>query len=500
MYRRGAHGVLGRSSSLPRLRWATSVALAAAGLAACAVLAWTQAGAVAAPPPIRATRGPSHRLPTGYYGINFDYGGVAGFPHYAGFDSQLAALATGTLRYPGGTGANYFQWRLGYPVKAPTHNSGSCPPPPEHETNGVTFTLKDVRAAYRATGATPIFDLNVMTSTLHQQVAMLKKARSLGLPVRYVELGNELYLCNNDYVHYFPTAAHYGATVARYVKRLHADFSGATVAAVGALRTSSPREATWNRDVLNTARADGGLPDALTLHEYPSYDKALTTAGLPALFSEPYAGVQDIDTALSEFPVARPAWITEYNLRPAHPHNSNPPQATYAQALFAAEMDLLAPDARGADRSDYWTSFGAGVDNAYGGGGPTPSLTPSGLALKWVNEPARGAKTSARIDFTGGPTLGRGGEPALVGRVYATGTTHTEVLLNLSGHGVAVQGGSAIPARQLYRQGIGDPIAPMSTASHITCKSGTTGKTITLPAYSITQAGAPAKAGCAIHG
>jgi hypothetical protein len=32
---------------------------------------------------------------------------------------QLADLAPGTLRWPGGTGANYFRWRKGYPEPPP---------------------------------------------------------------------------------------------------------------------------------------------------------------------------------------------------------------------------------------------------------------------------------------------------------------------------------------------------------------------------------------------
>lgn len=488
MYRTAVRRAAGRAPRPARRRWPLIAALAA-GLTACAVPAWSQAAATVAPIRVTATAAPPRPLPAGYYGINYDYGGVSSFPNFDGFDSQLAALGPGTLRYPGGTGANYFHWRLGYPANAPTHNPGSCAPPNEQQTNGVRFTLRDLLAAYRATGATPIFDLNVMTSTLHDQVLMLQRAQSLQLPVVDVELGNELYLCNNDYVHYFPTAAAYGATVARYVKTLHADFPGVTVAAVGALRANTERTKDWNRDMLNTAQADGGLPDAITLHEYPSSNTALTTAGLPALFTEPYNGVQQIDATLSALPIARPAWITEYNLRPRHARNRNPAQATYAQALFAAEMDLLAREAGGVDRINYWTSLGPAVDNAYGGTGDTPSLTPSGLALTWVDQAAACATATSRLDFVGGPTLGPGGKGALVGRVYTSGTTQREVLLNLSGDPVVVHGASAIRAGEPYRQGTGDPIAPMSTATQVTVTTGTTGRNIMLPAYSITEAG-----------
>ena len=491
-------------------RIAVIAAVAAAGLVASAVPASTEARVAAptssgpvpvvvSPPPgtsttpappvisspvvqVTATAAARRSLPTGYYGINFDYDSLASFPGFGGFDSDLAALQPGTLRYPGGTGANWFRWRLGYPENAP---GPSCSP---QQPSCVKFTLADLLAAYRATGATPIFDLNVMTSTLDNQIAMLQDARSLGLPVVDVELGNELYLGNPSYVSHFPNPRSYGLRVAAYVKALHADFPGVTVAAVGALRTNTEREKNWNRVVLNVAQRHHGLPDAITLHEYEPAKTALTRAGLPALFDEPYTGVREIDTALSQLPVARPAWITEYNLSPAHPANSNPAERTFAQALFAAEMDLLAPTAGGAQLIDYWTSFGTGADNAYGGSGP--ALTPSGLALEWVDQAAACATASSQITFAGGPALPGGAEPALIGRVYSNGTpAQHEVLLNLSAQGAVVHSGSAVPAGQPYRQGAGAPIAPMSTAGQMSVTTGTTGRTVTLPPYSITQLG-----------
>ena len=51
-----------------------------------------------------------------------------------------------------------------------------------------------------------MFDLNLMTpvdttnaTRLAEQVALLKQAQGMGLPVRYVELGNEFYLSTADY-------------------------------------------------------------------------------------------------------------------------------------------------------------------------------------------------------------------------------------------------------------------------------------------------------------
>jgi hypothetical protein len=150
-------------------------------------------------PAITATLGSARSLPAGYFGFNFDY---AGFKEYDGDlparYGQLAALLPGTLRYPGGTQANYFQWHLGYPVDPP---AGQCLT--SRPGGGFAFTLSGLKTASTETRAPVIFDLNVMTSTLACQMAMLQQAHQLGLPVRYVELGNELYIDNRDNVRCF---------------------------------------------------------------------------------------------------------------------------------------------------------------------------------------------------------------------------------------------------------------------------------------------------------
>jgi hypothetical protein len=167
--------------------------------------------------------GASRALPGGFFGINYDYGGASVYVKDSQVARQLAAIEPGTLRWPGGTGANYFQWRKGYPQPP----SGEPCAASECEADGFHFTLADVAAAYRQSGAIPIFDLNIMTSTLAQQIDMLKAAlHTYKLPVRYVELGNEFYLSRADYVRKFPTAEDYGNAVAADVKALHQAFPG----------------------------------------------------------------------------------------------------------------------------------------------------------------------------------------------------------------------------------------------------------------------------------
>jgi hypothetical protein len=463
----------------------------AAALAAVTVAASGSAMAVSrhqvtstpAGTPITAKLGAARSLLPNFFGVNFDYVGTSRYaPADPNFYSQLAALEPGTLRFPGGATANYFQWKVGIPVKPPT---GSCV---SSTTSGLfKFTLSDLMKAYTGTGAPPVFDLNVMTSDLSCQMQMLQKAQQLGLPIDYVELGNEFYLGIDNYPTYFKTAADYGKAVASYVKAVHQDFPGALVAAVGSLPASSSREKSWNTDVLNAAQKAGGLPDAITLHVYPGYNKALTTGALPSLFTEPYSELTAISNVLGKLPVSRPVWFTEYNLHPKHTANSNPAQTSYAEPLFVAEMDLLLVEhVTSAQFIDFFSAFGVNASYSYAGSAASPALTPGGLALTLVDEAAHGATLTRPIDFTGAPTLTAGGSPALIGQSF-TSTARREVLVNLSPQTLTIKTGSAIPAGEPYEQVSysGSPVSQVATASALTVKHLTTGSSISMPAYSI---------------
>ena len=465
-------------------------ALAAGSGSAMAVTSVRPPAAPAAAP-ITGRLGAGRSLPGDYLGTIFDYVGASQYgdpdPKFYG---QLAALEPGTLRYPGGTNANFFQWQAGLPVDPP---AGSCVS--SSTSSAFRFTLSDLLTAYNATKAPPIFDLNVMTSSLSCQIKMLRRAQQLDLPIRYVELGNEFYLNFDNYPAYFPTAADYGRTVASYVKAVHQDFPGALVAAVGSLGVSTAREQTWNQDMLDAARQAGGLPDAITLHVYPFDNTALTTSALPGLFSEPYTSLTSISSAVGRLPVARPTWLTEYNLRPKHTPNSNPAQTSYAQALFAAEMSLLLTEhVPSAQLIDFWAAFGSNASYSYAGRASDPPLTPGGLAQQLVDEAGHGATLTRPIIFTGAPALEAGGRAALIGQSFTASPARREVLVNLSPQALTIKTGTAIPAGQAYEQVTysGSPAAQVAAASALTINHGTTGSSLSMPAYSIILVNPPA--------
>lgn len=449
-----------------------------------AAAATSMLGLTAAPgssgtvPGIQVGLGQVQTLPPHFFGVNYDYGGPSSYPDDPSIDAELSQLDPETLRWPGGNGANYFQWQEGRTsVKA---------------VKGFTFTLADLASAYHATGAIPIFDLNVMTSSLADQEQMLQAASKLGLPVRYVELGNEFYLSTPAYVKKFPTAADYGALVGAAVVQLHRMFPGVEVAAVGSVSTKSSRESDWNAQVLESAESHGGLPDALTLHVYPDpLAGDLKGDNLRTLLKGPYHLEQEIRSVLAAWPVSPPdgAWITEYDLRPHHSAAlPNPPQTSYGDALFVAAMTLMQPESSRVRLVDFWTSFAKGAGGDWSGSGAVPTLTPAGLAQGWIGSAARNAGRWRPLTFAHGPRIATG-EPDLVGSAFTDDGKVREVLVNLGASTVTLATGHAIPHGKGFKQVSDNPVRQVTAASQLSRTSGHTRSVLTLPGYSITLIG-----------
>jgi hypothetical protein len=236
-------------------------------------------------------------------------------------------MAPGTLRYPGGAIANYWNWTSGLPDK----ESGR----PEYP-----FSLQDLKQLVTASGATPIFDLNIMTASLQSQVAMLRAAEHLGLPVRFIELGNEFYLSKPNYLHSLPSALSYGKRVAAWIPTLHRDFPSAQIAAVGFAQSLSSnyvtsRESNWNATVLKTVPE---LKD-MTMHLYWRPNGARVAAQLAGPF-QTWTRVQK--DSLSKIPSKISIWVSEFNMfqtgKADHKVTFLPQQGTWTQGLFVGTM------------------------------------------------------------------------------------------------------------------------------------------------------------------
>jgi hypothetical protein len=169
------------------------------------------------------------------------------------FQAAISRQHYGTYRYPGGTTANYWDWRQA--CQAGSQSCGKC-----------NNTVEAFAVFVRATGVEPIFVMNMLTDTLPSQLEFLATAASCGLPITRVELGNEFFNNHADYVKAFPTGASYGKTASTWITAISAIYPNASFAAVGAPSVigNDARKQAWNGDMFKTLVGAA----AVTMHEY----------------------------------------------------------------------------------------------------------------------------------------------------------------------------------------------------------------------------------------
>jgi hypothetical protein len=418
------------------------------------------------------------RMPQAFYGVNFDLAGFEPFAH-TDVGRLLAALEPATIRWPGGTEADFYDWHTGLDTQKP---------------NRTPFTLGDLAAAYRATGAVPIFDLNVLAAANRanpsDQLVMLEQARRLGLPVRYVEIGNELYANGPGFAEAYPDGAAYARTVAAYAEALHGAFPGVEVAADAVAFPEDQRQQSWDKELLNGA-VGAGSPDALIVHFYPGlYLKHLSPANLPYLFANAESSIAQLAQITSSLG-DKPIWLTEYNFRGPYRafrrQGVSPAERTYAHELYLAAFAAMLPRVKQLALVDNWTALGDGFYGAWAGP-QSPELTPGGQAVEIVDMAARGAVATAPVHVPGAATL-PGGLPGVVGqRFIASEGQQRAVLVNLTRDKVALAAASWLVAGTPYEQVTGNPLAPEAKAS--TLATGALGPDgVELAPYSVTVIG-----------
>ncbi|MDQ6807492.1 MAG: hypothetical protein M3065_21650, partial [Actinomycetota bacterium] len=336
----------------------------------------------AGPPPVprgalhHAVLGPLRPLPPGFLGINGEAIIGSGVWTNPRFLSTVAALRPQAIRVFGGTPANFWNWRAGTYLRSPRIPSTLAALRPH-----IHVSLADWARLLRSAGATPVYDLNLFTSDLRSQLAMLRAARRLGMPVSEVELGNELYL--PQYAVRFHDGAQYGRVATRWIAAIKRAFPGVLVAADAYpgrdtnSGTVNRRERRWNSEMLRTLRGES----ALSLHAYfASRLGARASLASPAaaekMLRAPTRRWASLARLIARLPSRVEMWITEWNLfdTVARVHG------TWAQGLAVADFGLDLVTAPRVLQADYETlvdsaPFGAifgttaGLQLASGGGG-----------------------------------------------------------------------------------------------------------------------------------
>lgn len=354
---------------------------------------------------MQVRQGTSRSVATPLEGTNLDYSGVAEPYGKTSVMDAVTSLSPGTIRYPGGAISNYWEWQTGsvnQPAATQQKQSGGTEAVPARQrTYG--FTLSTLRQLTGATGAIPIFDLNVMTSTLPDQLQMLRTAAQMGIPVRYVELGNEFYLPISNYLQAFPTATSYANLVASWAPAIRAAFPKAQIAAVASALTATARERRWNSTVLSIAGSD---INAVTLHDYPVARTSAKTLPSPAsLLAGASLEWRPVESIINSLPSQLSVWLTEYNLSIGDCSLGSPALGTtWEHALYVAELDMQELASPRVTLTDYWDLFGHARTAQFTATTP-PVATPTGSASQLIDQAMKGATAITGLMIANDPVL-----------------------------------------------------------------------------------------------
>lgn len=126
------------------------------------------------------------------------------------------------------------------------------------------------------------FVVNMLTRNVSDQLAMLMHARDIGIPVNYIELGNEvsifcdqllqahvrqLYAEQPDNEAGFPSAAYYATNVTEWHSTFLSQFPNAHISAVGREYRESDQKSARVANWTTTVVANSGIR-SVTMHPY----------------------------------------------------------------------------------------------------------------------------------------------------------------------------------------------------------------------------------------
>jgi len=461
-------------------------------------------------------------LPPAFYGFNVNLLNSGTSWRNSQLLRAAQDLCPGNLRYPGGTLANYWNWRAGAPLQHPGAPKWSKGEP-------IPYRLEELKLAVDATGAQPILVVNMLTSTIEEQLAMLRRARDLGLAVRYVELGNEFYLSEESYIKRFPTAEDYGAEATRWIDLIRMEFPKARIAAVGAYETArqAERRASWNGRMLKTLRG----ADAVVLHVYvgsglgtitrtttqakptgsarrpnPWYGapeiqqqqlQALKTPeGARVVLSMPFRAADRLQREMQQLP-GLAVWVTEYNLF----DRIGPTKGTWAHGLFTATMlglflekpqiELTCCHVFGSPITSFATVFVTEDpfrESILRRRVALYTPTATGIALRAFGRAMQGMRSARKIAFEPESQLVSTPPPfrPLVGWSFTDGRRRRAILLNLSDRPVYLDPGTLKLRGCTYEQMSASPGDVIASVEELHPARGEATDHLALPSYSLT--------------
>eukprot|EP00048_Salpingoeca_helianthica_P016139 m.230630 g.230630 ORF g.230630 m.230630 type:complete len:509 (-) comp18106_c0_seq1:37-1563(-) len=362
-----------------------------------------------------------------------------------GLNAQLRAAASEISRFPGGTPSDYWLWSDGW-INVSSDRSG-CSGLPRRPT-----TVPQLSSYLNTTKQTTVLVLNQLQTNVSYQIQGLQAHARAGTPVKFIELGNEMYDATRpDVLAKYPAPRDYAVQMEAWTKEIKSIFPDSLVALVGLANDWDNRTREWNKQVLQNPISSQA--DAATIHLYagiPASPPATpaTLSSLLALAFEDFNGYRDYTAA--SIPEHFRLWVTEWGIFSDNKLLEN----TWFQGLWHVALTARLPLI---SRIDIILPYCAVCGDPFmpsftsPGGSVVPpnathtawSRTPSGHAYALLFNASTASTHFAALSFSPNPVL----DPkvptsmTLVGSAAVTpaGAVQSIFLLNLGAHDLDLQ-------------------------------------------------------------
>jgi hypothetical protein len=362
------------------------------------------------------------------------------------FLDSVKKLGLEIIRFPGGTESQYFDWQTGRSISSTKWGPTGLQ---NHSFIGtvphISYPLSELKFFYEKTGVKPIFCLNLLTKDLNNQLQMLITARNLGIPVDYIELGNELFFTDVDFVNKYSSPNDYVLDIRNnWIPTLRAEFPLAKIAVIGSYDftidlNGNPvptRISSWNSFVYSQINTT----NAITFHYYmPPNTTVLSNPEISQALAAPFKHWNTLkQNTLVNVPSGMDVFVTEYNLTDGN-------QTTYAiasswvHALYTSTMFFLMLEESKikmilnhqltgspafASLTSY-TPYGDTLSN---------NLSAEGNAMRLIHNALINTESCNKLTFTNNPVISASNTTynSLFGFLITKSSKHNIILLNLS--------------------------------------------------------------------
>ena len=253
------------------------------------------------------------------------------------FIEAVKSLHPKLLRYPGGSNSFYWDWRKGktknYEELSQSIITRNAEYTAEfleanaqtgkdsfwkqikryHLKNYTPNTISQFAGGVQRTQSKGIFVLNIISSTLNDQLKMLEEAKLKGLEIDRIEIGNEINHQHKLLQEIYPNVKTYADTCEVWINRIQETFPNVKIGVVGGNKGIFNN---WNQVL--THRLSNYQNIGFVLHYYPIFSEKVDLNNASEYQQFIATTEIDLEKKLQNWAWHQtqsfPTWVTEYNI------------------------------------------------------------------------------------------------------------------------------------------------------------------------------------------